>query len=1336
MHVTEERHSELFNMLSRLGLLSTEEQRIRSFREHDDLLYEVVDLSYEDIERVGYLYPHFALKLSYQDMTELWIDDTYINPSAVNWIETNNLLYGILDQHYDEFTQVVRCFYNPGIIYRYHNIMETPGSYAHTLTIDVTEPAYRELRNLPHSAYYITNNEIKIPSFEWIDDTHLKFTAAYERDIDFFLCGNLTAVVQAEKDVGIYLDRISSPYCYHRILIDHNASYPIDARFYPMIKVDKDCVVRVFTDSYHIILHPEVSRLMFYPEFVSVIDPYNTDNEYLRNLPYVTEMITSTDSDEEILEKFQLISSYCYRVWERYPYDYLNEQADFVVCDNSKFQDRSFHVQTVYLNDGEGTYLLSIPPAEPYRDLLFYQGNIYNDYLVRQIAVTEQGKYIESPVGTPTYLLPADITMEDLSLIKFNTFEDATFINIGEYINEDYVARLHLKLNRFYRNLLVIRNEFIDPQDKVRIATVQPDTKDSYLWYELLVNAVPEMFQNNVIDTISLYGLDPANIPEDVKEGAYMLELEPEDGPASYSQMLMTYFKLSKAKKKYLALQYGDGVDDPRIKVYHDISFGKESDPAELNKVILEHEEFTNTETEYEYGGAANPGTVGHDEGDLYVQVKRDVPPGEENIEIEKIVTGFNEPEEDEHTLWIDMGENPDLPKADEYDSIADSVTFVNDIEKLEPDKGDYAIDSTQDTFTPEQEGDVTIDDLLDGLAGGNPGDPDNDDIGDDLLDGLSRVVAENIQVEDVENPVIGAMALDDIQYVNSETWLPLTMEEVEAMSKEEKLASIHRLITDDNVPETAQAGDMWIAYLSQASEYVLNTVTYKILLTAYIYNINQPEFGALAMQYHLPDDVVEEAGVTYGKYIEWTKPENLIIHPYEYDEEGNVLPDFDQVKKANVTYIMNLDEPDNVKPGDLWLKIPAAYLGEIIKDVISQTLIEIGEELPEGYYFEDEHETYATMGFDYDAHDHRTEGVGELFQEVKTNDLTPVHYGGKLEDLTLDEGDLWYEFLDEIDQRVVYSDEYSMVIRMNERLYLLQFDTDNVQAFAFDDIVMNFKGRLGIRYMTLLADLINAGEITLDEINIFYKRLITFGDDLDPQLTRLYTGRSHVITKPKIDTSDYSIIYSTNLSRFRMDYSDPSTTRKEREAAYRMAVDYTERDFAFLKGKMIVFVNGKLIQNKDIEETAANLFEIKNFHEIIATVDIFYSSKDKMLMDLKKRAYRYWPIPDTSEFIQRPERDYTTMQYIAVHEFTQKGYYDVLLDEYIFNGRLQRILNYLEEHPEEAEDFVRDMKHKFHAISDVDLANINHYEGRIIIPGLTQSNAETPYQIGYQTTT
>ena len=1335
MVAKEIRKSELFNFLSWMGLLSTEERRIRKFRENDDELYEHLDLTYEDIERVGYLYPHFAVKPKYDGCMEIWVKDHYVNPSAITWVETINFLYGVLDGHYDEFENDVRCFCNPSIIYRYHNVGEEDTQHNHVVTIDVTELQYSNIPNIAHAAYYISQDQYFIPETEWVDDTHLKFTAPYTHDIDFFICSNLANVVKVTKDTGVLLDQLNSNRCYHRIVIDHSASYPMDARFYPYVKVDKDCVIRVFTDSYHLIYQPVTSRLLLYPEFLGVEDPYNTDNEYLNNLNFVDDIITSVDSDELVIEKFDRISAYCYRVWEQYPYGYLNEQSDFVVCNNHRLVEQAFTLHDVSLYDQVVSKICSLVPYEPYRDILFYKGVIFSDYSVHNVKKLNDGNWIEDPDGIPTYLIDNSYDIKEFTLVKFNAFEDATYINIGEYINEEYLARLHFKMNRFYRNLLVIRREFITNKEAVHVGTVEPNVKDDYMWYELLVNVKPEMFEGHTVDLINLFGLDPENIPEDVQEGAYWLELEPEDGPASYNQMIMTYFKLSKAKRKYLALQYGEGIDDPRIKVFEKIKFGKEEDNEVLNEVIIEDENISSTETEYEYGAPQTPGNVGHRPGNMYVQIDIAPPEGEGNIDIDQIEMGPKTPErKDEHTLWIDMLNESDIPDKDSLDGETDSIHFVNKIEDLENEveKGEYAVDSIQDTFTPEQEGEVSVDDLLDGLFEGEDtedGDTTDDTLDGNLMEGLSQAVTENIQVEDVENPEVGQIALDDISYYNEDTGKALSKEEIASMSRQEKLDAIHKIITDDDTPENAQLGDLWMDYLFTASDEVLNTVVYKVFLTAYVWRIHQAENGTLAIEGEtLPET---EETLTYGKYPGATKPNQMILTPFEYDEDGNIIPDWEQIRKQNLRYIMNLEEPDDVQEGDLWLQIPAAYLGTIILDVISHTIIEIGEELPEGYYYDDGNYVYATMAFDYDSHDHGTEGVGDVWQEVKSDGLTPIKYSDMVDEETLDEGDIWYEFLDTIDDRVAYSDDYSMVIRMDERLMLLQFDHDNIQCYAFDDLIMNFRGKLGLRYLTLVSDLINSGEISLDDINIFYKRLITFGDDLDPKLARLYTGHSHVITTPKIDTSDYSIIYSTNIGRFRIDYNAPDTTRKEREAAYRMVIDYTTRDFAYLQDKMLVFVNGKLIPSYRCIEVAANMIEIKEFDEIIATVDIFYSKKDKILMDLKKSSYRYWPIPDDSTYIQRPERDYKKMEYIKVYDYTYRGYYDVLLQEYILSGKLMRIINYLTEHPDEVEQFRKDMLHHFHAISDVDLSNMDIYQSKIMIPAFSEGET-TAYQIGY----
>ena len=1374
--VHEVRKSEYFDILAWMGLLGTEDGQIRATRSHDAELYEDLDFSYEDIERVGYLYPHFHCNPKYDGFTELWIEDHYINPAVVTWIRTTNVLYGVLDAPYKEQVDnhvKIKCFYNPSIVFRYSNHGTEGDLYTHDEIIDLTDDKFAGITDITKCVYFISEDKFYIPTITRLDETRYKISADYTTDIDLFICSNLVNVLEVKANEGTPVVHATSNRCYHRMFVDHSADYPIDCRFYPYIKIDKSAVVRVFNDVSHRILNPALTRLINYDEFSDDIvvddriDPYNTTNEYLNSLEPVDDIINADDTDEELLAKFEKIVAYCYRLWEVYPWN-ANDQSDFVICDNKVFGKPCFVPREIKTKDETLSKICSTVPFESYRDLLFYKGYLFSDYTIMNIKYQKYKSYsvwLEKMDGMPVYVIDDQYDPDAFTLVKFNAFEDSTYVNIDQYFNSYFINRLHFKMNRFYRNLLVIRKEYQEYSfDKVRVSTVQPSVKDQYLWYELLVNAVPEMFEKKMVDIINLYGLDPDNIPEDVMEGAYMLELDPQDGPVSYSKLLMTYFNLSKAKKDYLALQYENPEDDPRFKKLHHVNVGKEEEfetEDELNHLLIEDGVVTSStgETEYEYGRPNDPGRGDHHTpGNLYGQIEMgEPPPGEENIDINKIETGPQEPTDDlDHTLWIDTGDEPfdQVWRPDELDGVTSYVTYTSDVDSIDAKVSDYAIEVTDHEVENDQ---VTISELLDGVQPGlSPipsGNADIDGLLDDLdgadevpltptdfIDELGNVVANNTQVSSIENPTYGMIALDDIGYMHADTFEPMTIEEIEEMSTDEKLGTLRKLITDDNEPESARLGDLWIQYLSKQSAETVNTIVYKVLLTVRAQQLTHLSLGDLAIEgVELPEDW---ATLAYGEYPEWTKPKQMIITPFSYDEDGSVQPAYDMVKKNLMTYFYhympdmgeNDYGPDDPVEGDLWLNIDAAYLGQLIKDLISDTLIEFGIELPEGVYYEDDHDIHATMGLDYAQHDPNDIGTGAEWELIKDDKLYPINYGHEPPNpVTMDEGDLWYEFIDTIDNRVAYSDTNSMVIRVDERLLLLQFDHDNIQTFAFDDIIMNFKGKLGLRYMTLLADLINSGEIKLDDVNIFWKRLLTYGDEFDPKMHRLYTGKSFVISTPKIDTSDYSVIYSTNIGRFRINYADENTTRKEREAAYRMCIDYTTREeFAFLANRMLVFVNGQYIPRTQVKEVAAYMLYIEGFDEIISTVDIFYMKKDQLLMNMKRAAYKYWPHPDVSEYIQRPERDYKVMKKINVYNYTYKGYYDVLLDELIFSGKLEAMLKYIENNPELAEEYRRDLVHKFHAISDTDLANTKHHDSRIIIPAFGNSN-DTPYQIGYQ---
>lgn len=1338
MDIKETRQSELYNILAWMGLLCTEEKRIRTVRENTTI-YEDLDLNYDDIERVGYLYPHVAMNPKYKDKVELWIDDIYLNPKKLTWVETTQFLYAIMDHKYDEL-KPVKCYYNPAILDRYTNVVEDDAEYSHVVLIDTTDPKYASIDHIEHAAFYISENKVCIPTAEWLDDKTLRFKAPYQHDIDFFICANLVNVVEMTANVGEYIDHPESNHCYHQMIVDHDSKYPIDTRFYPAICVDKDCVIRIYNDNYHTLLYPEVSRLILYLEFLNIDDPYNTDNSYLNTIKPIDVVIKSSDTDEVILDKFNRIVSTTYRLWEKYPIN-TSEQSDFVICDNAKLASKAFTHMNVSMFEKAGEYIVSSVPCEQFRDVLFYNGSIFHDYFTCKLTKVSDDKYIENQYGELHYLIDPSYDQDKFCLIKFNTDQDTNIMNIGEYIDQKNLAHLHIKLNRFYRNLLVIRQEFLNDKEYVRIASEQPETTDEYLWFELLINAVPEMFETKTIDTINLFGLDPKNIPENIKEGAYKLDLDPENGPASYTELMMTYFKLTKRQKKYLALQIGEGVDDPRIQTFKTIKIGREEDNEELNTMLIEdkNKEDTYTEEAITVGYKDHPDKDdgNYVDGDLYWKddgtIK--VPEGEDNIHIKAISTGPNEPERSEDILWIDNPKQMDtqLPQKDSLDAVTDKITMINDIDTLvEAKKSDYAIDSNEDTFTKEEEGEVSIDDLLGGLEDGDySGDPDEDDedepVSDDLFAGISDAIAQNKTVDDVVDPKYGEIALDNISFCDSETGETIRMEDIAKMDHNVKLAVAGRIITDDDRPENAQFGDMWINYLSQVSEEVLNTIVYKLLLTAQVCKVTNPTKGDLSLEGENFKNTEET--LAYGDNYAAVKPNEMLISSLPKDASGEVVPYYDQVRDMAVKYILSFYEPENPVKDDIWFQMDSATYQKVIEDVISAPLMEIGAKLPEGYYHSDGHETKATMGFDYRAHDKGTDGLGELFREKIDESLHRIYYGDELppED-QLKEDDIWYEFIDDIDGKVCYSDPNTMVIRVDERLIMLEFENDNIQAFAFDDILINFRGSLGVKYLSIIADLMNSGDISKEEISIFYQRLLTFGDVFNLDIRRLYTGTSNIVMLNKIDTTDTSIFYSTNVGRFRMDYSSDEMTNREREAAYRMTIDFSKRDFAFLADRMLVYVNGKYIQRNEYREDYAGRLELLNFHEIIATVDIFYSKKDLHLIALKKLTYQYWQDHDPSQSIQKPS-NYDIMVPIKVYDYTKKGYYDILLREYILSGKLPRILNYLEEHKNEAEEFKRDLIRKFHAISDIEVSGMDFDHSKIVIPAIGNTE-NSPYPI------
>ena len=1149
---SEKRSSSLYDTLNAMGMLSSEEKFIRTMRTDatNNIYFTEYAISYDDINRISYTNPHFMLigKPSIEQY-EIWVGDHYEHPDRLTWIQNTPEAYCVLSAEHDASLSV-SVFYNPGILHRYHRVLPPNDTtlYQYKITIDLSKEPFNQLTNPDRCIYYITENAIKTPTVRWLDEFRIEVVAPYQSDIDLFICKNIISITPASANTGVYIDRPNSPKCYPRITVDHDWTYPIDARFYPCIKVDKDCVIRVFSDDAKDIPYPEVERLVLYPEFSHVDDPYNTSVEYLRTLNPIDDVIKQSDSPEVILKKFLRIARFCYRIWERFP-KFSNEQSDFCVCDNTGFQDKAFVKTQISCMDGRYSGICSLVPVEDHRDILFYQGSMFTDYIVRNMSYSN-GLMVENDLnGIPSYVILDDTYDPDqFTLVKFNAWENTHIENIGDYIDPKLTARFHATINRFYRNLLVVRQQILEPKptdDHVRVTTVEPSIKDDHMWYELLVNVNPDMFEKQSNVVIDLYGLDANNIPDKVKTGAYRLDLNPEGGPDQYKDMLLTFEELTESQKKYLALHYGDGIN-PRVGVYHSIKSGNTSEPPD-------------------------PKYMG---------------------------------------LIIDDPES---------DSLHDESTIIIGTDEVPPDElGPY---DENDLYV---QSDISIDELLFGVT------------------------------SDLPSP-------DD-------------------MTRSEKIQEIRSSLTDQ--PEDPDQQAQMIEKVLAADDVVLDRIIGGIRRVDAIYEQASAPDSDFSV---LKSDAVDEA----------------------------TLKDAYQM---NVKMILSNEIPADAHLNDMWVQLDGIFLPEYHADIVSHVLLEsVGP--PKNPYYDGKE---ATMYFEYGAYGD-ADGP-EIFRPVTDQTLRKIHYGHTPPDESEMESDrdIWFEFIDDVMDKICYFDRETMVVHVNERLVAVKFAHDNMEAFLFDDVVLNFRGRLGIPYLTIAADLLNSGVIDQHDLLVFYHRLITVDDGFQADINRLYTGTSYVVSENDIDTVDLSIIYSTNLGRFTMDYSSPDTTNKEREAAYRMCIDYSGREFAYLADRMLVFVNGKYINRRNIMEDYRQCIQILDFHEIIKNVDIIYAKKDKDLMEMKRLAYAYWPNTDKADMIQRPKRDYSEMIPIDDTNRTYRGYYDVLMYDYILNGRLLRILRYLEEHPDERDGFIKNFIEQFHMISDLDLSQIGRNEGaRIIIPAL-----------------
>ena len=113
------RTSMLYDTISDLGLVCSEEKHIRMVREESntDTYFHTLPLSNSDIDRVGYLNPHIETELKFKDKLEIWINGHYQHPDRTIVIEHDPFMYVVMDDQYD-LGQKASVHYNPSIIYR------------------------------------------------------------------------------------------------------------------------------------------------------------------------------------------------------------------------------------------------------------------------------------------------------------------------------------------------------------------------------------------------------------------------------------------------------------------------------------------------------------------------------------------------------------------------------------------------------------------------------------------------------------------------------------------------------------------------------------------------------------------------------------------------------------------------------------------------------------------------------------------------------------------------------------------------------------------------------------------------------------------------------------------------------------------------------------------------------------------------------------------------------------------------------------------------------------------------------------------------------------------
>lgn len=553
--------SSLYDTLNDMGLLCTEEYRIRHYRENpDNNWYRTSLLENYDINGIGYSGVHFRVPKTFGKAVEVAINGKYINTYDLTWEEDSIYYYGIIPASYGYTVgMLAKIHYNPFIIYQNGFVNADTSDF--TVDIDFSSEPYVNVSSPEYAAYYINNGSLKIPSITWLSTTVARFSVIGVKSIDFRIATNIVFMQKVARNEVLYVDRPTSTKCYHHIMIDDNVANDIDVRFYPCVQAKSTGMLRVYNDQVSYLKYPHTSRLINYTEMWDFTDnPYVEANPYYGTLVSCDDVVTESDSDDEIVNKFKNISKYFHNMWQIITM-YAEYPNDFIINKNTAITNCFISTQVALFSSSWSGIICTIPYHDG-RDILFYENTIFSNYTIKNILQLSTGEYVENDnIGKPTYMIPIGYDISNFTLVKFNTDKDTIITNIGDLIDTENYVRLHGTLKKFYRNLLIVKSQLLElkEDEQVRVSAFEPTTTDTNLWFEMLVEVSPEDFQTRALDIIREYGLDPDAIPTEITDEAYSATIDPSKGPISYIELLAIYRNLALNSTNY-SVQSTDGT--------------------------------------------------------------------------------------------------------------------------------------------------------------------------------------------------------------------------------------------------------------------------------------------------------------------------------------------------------------------------------------------------------------------------------------------------------------------------------------------------------------------------------------------------------------------------------------------------------------------------------------------------------------------------------------------------------------------------------------------------------------------------------------------------------